>query len=138
VSLVQHGSAVTLAQAAVERKRSEITAVPTLLRTRGLTDTITTMDALLTQRALAQLIDERNGFYLMIVKANQPQLRDDLALFFELRAIAAAHEQWDREETHNKGHGRLEHRVLECTTGDCDTWAGRERRTFYDAPAREP
>ncbi len=118
VSLVQHGSAVTLAQAAVERKRSEISAVPALLRARDLTDTITTMDALLTQRALAQLIDERNGFYLMIVKANQPQLRDDLALFFELPAIVADHEQWDRFETHNKGHGRQEHRVLECTTGE--------------------
>ena len=119
VSLVQHGTALTLAQAAVERKRSEITAVPTLLRTRDLTDTITTMDALLTQRALAQLIDERNGFYLMIVKANQPQLRDDLALFFELPAIVADQERWDRVETQNKGHGRLETRKLECTTGDC-------------------
>lgn len=55
----------------------------------------------------------------MIVKANQPQLRDDLALFFELPAIVADQEQWDRIETQNKGHGRHEHRVLECTTGDC-------------------
>lgn len=119
VSLVQHGTGITLAQAAVERKRNEITAVPALLRERDLTDTITTMDALLTQRALAQLIDERNGFYLMIVKANQPQLRDDVALFFQLSAIVADHEQCDRVETHTKGHGRQEHRVLECTTGDC-------------------
>ena len=119
VSLVQHGSGVTLAQAAVERKRSEITAVPALLRARDLTDTITTMDALLTQRSLAELIHTRHGYYLMVVKANQPQLRDDLALFFQLPAIVADQERWARVSTHSKGHGRLETRTLECTTGDC-------------------
>lgn len=119
VSLVQHGNGVTLAQAAVARKRSEMSAVPALLQARDLTDTITTMDALLTQRTLAEMIDARHGYYLMIVKANQPQLRDDVALFFELPAIAADCERWDRVETTNKGHGRLESRTLECTTGDC-------------------
>jgi predicted transposase YbfD/YdcC len=119
VSLVQHGSGITLAQQAVAHKRSEITAVPELLRERDLTDTIITMDALLTQRTLAQLIDEKYGFYLMIVKANQPQLRDDLAMFFDLPAIVADQEQWDRVTTWNKGHGRVETRTLECTSGDC-------------------
>jgi predicted transposase YbfD/YdcC len=123
VSLVQHGSGVTLAQAAVAQKRSEITAVPALLRSRDLTDTIITMDALLTQRALAQQIVDQQGCYLMIVKANQPHLRDDLALFFDLPAITADHEQWDRACTLSRAHGRLEQRTLECTTGDCG-WLG--------------
>jgi predicted transposase YbfD/YdcC len=119
VSLVQHGSGVTLAQAPVAQKRNEITAVPALLRGRDLTDTILTMDALLTQRALAQQISEQGGYYLMIVKANQPRLRDDLALFFELPAIVCDQEHWDRVQTVSSGHGRLETRTLECTTGDC-------------------
>ena len=123
VSLVQHGCGVTLAQAAVALKRSEITAVPALLRGRDLTDTIITMDALLTQRALAQQIVDQQGYYLMIVKANQPHLRDDLALFFDLPAIAADQEQWDRTCTLTRAHGRLERRTLECTTGDCG-WLG--------------
>jgi hypothetical protein len=55
----------------------------------------------------------------MIAKANQPQLRDDLALCFELPAISADQEQWDRVETVSKGHGRVEVRTLECTTGAC-------------------
>ncbi|HEU5103689.1 MAG TPA: hypothetical protein VFU22_31955 [Roseiflexaceae bacterium] len=55
VSLVQHGSAVTLAQADVAQKPSESSAVPVLLGRRELTDTIITMDALLTQRAIGQL-----------------------------------------------------------------------------------
>jgi predicted transposase YbfD/YdcC len=123
VSLVQHGRGVTLAQAAVARKRSEITAVPALVRGRDLTDTIITMDALLTQRAFAQQIVDQQGYYLMIVKANQPHLRDDLALFFELPAIVADLERWDRVRTISRGHGRLETRTLECTTGDC-AWLG--------------
>jgi hypothetical protein len=119
VSLVQHGSGVTLTQAAVGHKRSELTAVPALLAERDLTDTITTMDALHTHRPLAQDIHQRDGFYFMMVKANQPQLRDDLALFFSLPAIVADQEHWDRVETHSSGHGRFETRTLEMTTGDC-------------------
>jgi predicted transposase YbfD/YdcC len=119
VSLVQHGSGTTLAQVAVGEKRNELSAIPPLLAGRDLTDTIITSDALHTQRSFARAIHDGGGYYLMIAKANQPQLRDDLALFFELPAIIADHEQWDRVETVSKGHGRLEVRRLECTTGDC-------------------
>ena len=52
VSLVGHGRGVVLAQLAVERKRGELSAVPKLLRGRDLSDTVITMDALLTQRNL--------------------------------------------------------------------------------------
>lgn len=121
VSLVQHGSGTTLAQVAVGEKRNELSAIPPLFAGRDLTDTIITSDALHTQRSFARTIHQAGGYYhyLMIAKANQPQLRDDLALFFALPAIIADHEQWDRVETVSKGHGRLELRRLECTTGDC-------------------
>jgi hypothetical protein len=36
------------------------------------------MDALLTQRQVAQTIVEKGGDYVMIVKENQPQLRADI------------------------------------------------------------
>ena len=119
VSLVQHGSGTTLAQVAVGEKRNELSAIPPLFAGRDLTDTVITSDALHTQRSFAQAIHAAGGYYLMIAKANQPQLCDDLALFFELPAILADQEQWDRVETVSKGHGRLEVRQLECTTGDC-------------------
>jgi predicted transposase YbfD/YdcC len=126
VSLVQHGSGTTLAQVAVADKRNELSAVPLLLEGRDLTDTIITSDALHTQRAFAQQIDRAGGGFLMIVKANQPQLYDDVALFFDRPAIAADHEHTDRVETVNKGHGRLEVRTLECITGNCAylAWPG--------------
>jgi predicted transposase YbfD/YdcC len=117
VSLVQHGSAVTLAQTEVASKHNEITAAPTLLRDRDLSGTVTTGDALLTQRAQAQLIRDRDGHYLMIVKRNQRRLWEDLELLFRIPPIAADQEVWDQATTVSKGHGRLETRRLECGTG---------------------
>jgi predicted transposase YbfD/YdcC len=40
------------------------------------------MDALLTQRHVAQTIVDKGGDYVMIVKDNQPQLRADIELVF--------------------------------------------------------
>lgn len=126
VSLVQHTSAVTLAQVAVEQKRNEISAAPALLLGRAGPGTVTTMDALLTQRSLAEQIEREGGYYLMVVKRNQRRLYDDLALFFQLPAIAADQEQTDRVQTVTKRHGRLETRTLECSTAGADylVWPG--------------
>src|SRR5713101_7427957 len=108
VSLVRHGSGTTLAQMAVARKRNEIAAVPLLLAGRDLTDTVTTMDALLTQRTIAQAIRTQHGHYLMVVKRNQRRLFEALELFFRLPPIAADAEHWDRMQTISKRHGRIE------------------------------
>ena len=126
VSLVQHTSAVTLAQVAVEQKRNEISAAPALLQGRAGPGTVTTMDALLTQRALAEQIEQQGGYYLMVVKRNQRRLYDDLTLFFQLPAIAADHEQSDWVQTVTKRHGRLETRTLESSTAGADylVWPG--------------
>jgi len=126
VSLVQHTSAVTLAQVAVEQKRNEISAAPALLQDRAGPGTVSTMDALLTQRALAEQIERAGGDYVMVVKRNQRRLYDDLGLVFQLPAIAADHEQSDRVGTITKGHGRLELRTLECSTAGADylVWPG--------------
>ena len=126
VSLVQHGSAVTLAQTEVASKQNEITAAPTLLRERDLHGTVTTGDALLTQRAQAQQTCSQGGHFLMIVKRNQRQLWDDLDLLFRIPAIPADQELWDQVTTVSKGHGRIETRTLECGTGLVDAldWPG--------------
>jgi predicted transposase YbfD/YdcC len=119
VSLVRHRSGTTLAQTAVARKRNEIAAVPLLLAGRDLTDTVTTMDALLTQHAIARCIRAQNGHYLMVVKRNQRRLYEDLELFFRIPAIAADAEHSDRVQTVSKAHGRIERRTLESSTGLC-------------------
>jgi hypothetical protein len=79
VSLVRHSSGRVLAQRAVDHKSNEIKAVPHLLEGQDLRGTVTTMDALLTQRAIAEQIVGGQivgggGHYLMGVKANQKEL----------------------------------------------------------------
>jgi len=79
VSLVQHGTGITLAQVETDTKSNEIPAAAQLLAGRDLTNTVTTSDALHTQRSLAQQILDQHGHYLMVVKENQPELYQSIA-----------------------------------------------------------
>jgi predicted transposase YbfD/YdcC len=124
VSLVRHESAYVLGQAAVDVKTNEITAVPLLLAGRDLTRTVTTMDALLTQRQIARQIPDQNGHYLMIVKENQPALYQSIELLFQVPPVPVRSGELLTYQTHDKAHGRLETRTLECSTAlnDYLTW----------------
>lgn len=55
---------------------------PGLLRGLRLVGRVVAGDALYCQRALCRLIRRKRGHYLLAVKANQPDLYDDLALLF--------------------------------------------------------
>src|SRR5262245_21053808 len=74
LSALAHHVGVTLAQHAVDDKANELTAVETILQRLVLDGRIVTMDALLTQRHIAQTIVDKSGDYVMIVKENQPRL----------------------------------------------------------------
>jgi hypothetical protein len=76
LSAVSHGLGLTLGQVGVERKTNEITAVPELLTLLVVEGRVFTMDALLTQRTIAEHILDEGGDYLMAVKGNQPTLHD--------------------------------------------------------------
>ena len=109
LSAVSHHLGLTLAQGAVDDKTNEITQVETLLRQLVLPGRVITMDALLTQRHVAQTIVDGGGDYVMIVKENQPQLRADIELIFTLPPVG------DRQEsarTVDIGHGRIEQRNI--------------------------
>jgi len=69
-----------------------------------------TGDALLTQRALATYLIERQAHYHFTVKGNQPTLEHDIALLFEKRKIA------DFVELALADHGRIETRRIWCST----------------------
>ena len=122
VSQVTHGSGRTLAQIAVAAKSVETSACHTLLRGQDLSGIVLTMDAGLTQRSLAQQIRQQHGHYLMIVKANHPQMYAELATFFTLPGILADDERYDRYRSVTKAHGRLETRTLVCLRGNCADW----------------
>jgi predicted transposase YbfD/YdcC len=109
LSALAHQVGVTLAQQAVADKTNEITAAETVLSQLVLTGRVVTMDALLTQTAVAQTIVAAGGDYVMVVKANQPQLRADIALIFAEPPVGDSHKTAD---TIDIGHGRIEQRRL--------------------------
>lgn len=111
LSALGHRLGLTLAQHAVADKTNEMSVVMALLRQVVLEGRVVTMDALLTQRPIAQQIVEAGGASVMVVKNNQPQLRDDIATVFALAPIAT--ERRTVAETVDSGHGRIEQRRLE-------------------------
>jgi len=123
LSVVGHRLGLTLTQQAVDAKTNEIKAVETVLEQIVLTGRILTMDALLTQRQVAQTLVDSGGDYVMIVKNNQPQLRADIELVF---ALAPWGDCQPSTRTVESGHGRIESRNLttsEALVGYSD-WPG--------------
>lgn len=102
---------LTLAQHAVADKTNEIPAALELLRHLVLAGRVVTMDALLAQRAIAQQIVDAGGDYVLIIKDNQPQLREDIATVFAYPPIAG--ETRTVAETVDGGHGRIEQRRMQ-------------------------
>ncbi len=117
VSLVEQADGRVLAQSAVAPGRGESSAARPLLQ-RDLRGAVVTVDALLTQRKLAQQIRARRGHYLMLVKENQPELYDAIALLFDQPPWTRQEQskEYDQVMTRNRGHGRREQRRLECST----------------------
>jgi predicted transposase YbfD/YdcC len=115
---------LTLAQHAVADKTNEIPAALELLRHLVLTGRVVTMDALLTQRAIAQQIVDAEGDYVMVVKDNQPQFRADIETVFAHPPVAG--ESRTVAETVECNHGRIEQRRLQTSAvlvDYCD-WPG--------------
>ncbi len=118
LSVADHESGAALAQVEVGARENEITAAPELLSGLELGGTVTTTDAMLTQRGIAELILGRGGHYLMVVKENQPGTMEAISELFEVGGwmpseIGARY--WVYESL-GKAHGRLEKRTLESST----------------------
>ena len=107
---------VVLAQLQVDTKENEIVVVPTLLAQLNLQGTVVVGDALQTQRALSAQVVERGGDYLWFVKENQPSLLADLEQLFAPPPLTPGHAAPPHDfmvaRQVDKGHGRLEERVL--------------------------
>lgn len=118
ISLMSQEDGWVLAQAEVAPGSGEVAAVPHLLEGRELTGTLITVDALLAQRELARQILKQGGHYLMVIKHNQPETHETIAELFENPPWLPAErqEQYWVHHSFEKGHGRLETRVLESSS----------------------
>lgn len=121
---------LSLGQVAVDGKSNEITAIPQLLELLDVHGALVTIDAMGCQKAIAHKIIAGGGDYVLTVKDNQEHLLADMQ-----QALMTACDQdyaglkHDAYETHEDGHGRVEHRchaVLHSTAGirQASAWAG--------------
>ena len=120
LAALSHRLGVVLGQVAVEDKTNEIGAAGAFLLTLVLAGRVITADALLAQRALAQVIIARGGVYLLAVKGNQLGLRGDIELLFADPDLAAGQAM---AETVSQHGGRVETRRLAASpalAGDSD------------------
>jgi predicted transposase YbfD/YdcC len=71
---------LVLGQRKTAEKSNEITAIPELLRVLEVAGCIVTIDAMGCQTKIVETVVERGGDYIIAVKANQPQLYDDVQI----------------------------------------------------------
>ena len=111
---------LVLGQVKVQDGSNEITAIPQLLKMLDLSGCLVTIDAIGTQREIAQQIVDQSGDYLLAVKENQGRLYENLEYLFQLeREEDFRHSPCSYAKQVNKKHGRLE--IRECwATSDED------------------
>lgn len=108
---------VVLMEIALEGKGSEIPGAVQLLKMVDLREKVVMGDALHTQRAVSIQIVEAGGDYIWFAKGNQPQLEEDIRLWFEpepapLPGQGRLRRDFETVTETSKGHGRLEERTL--------------------------
>jgi predicted transposase YbfD/YdcC len=110
LAAMNHTTRVVLAQTDVDATTNEITQFPPLLERLDLAGSVVTADALHTQHAHADwLVTQKHAAYLLVVKANQPTLHQQLKAL-PWREIPVA------DYTRDRGHHRMELRRLQVTT----------------------
>ena len=108
---------VVLMEIALNGKGSEIPGAAQLLKMVDLREKVVMGDALHTQRAVSIQIVEAGGNYIWFAKGNQPQLEEDIRLWFEpepapLPGQGRLRRDFETVKETSKGHGRLEERTL--------------------------
>lgn len=110
LALQQARENMVTSQTALRAGENEISAAKRLLKKADLQGTIVSGDAIFAQKQLSRQIVNQGGDYLWKVKENQAQLLKHIACFFQTEAGQSK----DVETTRSldKGHGRIEERVL--------------------------
>ena len=102
---------LVLGQRKVDDKSNEITAIPELLELLTLKGAIVTIDAMGCQRDICQKALDNGVNYLIGLKGNQGNLREDVELFFEEHLERGIGGDFvEKSETARGDHGRIETR----------------------------
>src|SRR6266446_4424377 len=100
---------LSLGQVACAEKSNEITAIPELLRLVDIKGTIITIDAMGTQKAIAEQIIDSGADYVLALKGNQESLHRAVIDYVDEQITNDfADAQARRHLTTEKGHGREE------------------------------
>lgn len=105
VSAFCHQNRLTLCQETVHEKSNEITAIPNLLDLLDLENCTVTIDAMGCQKAIAEKIREKKGDYILQVKGNQKDLKEQIEKVFSIQTAKNESIEFD------SGHGRMEKRT---------------------------
>jgi predicted transposase YbfD/YdcC len=121
LSLYECHSGIVLTQRAVQSKENEISAAAALIHPALVKGRIISTDAMHTQKKWCAWVQGYGGYYLTIVKKNQPQMYEDLLDFFD--DPDAEQEEWQYANKVQKGHGRVEIREL---------WASTQMNAWFE------
>lgn len=117
---------VVLGQLKTAEKSNEITAIPYLLRLLDLSGCIITIDAMGTQKKIAQTITEQKSDYILALKENHKTLYEDTVRFFDhMDSMKKQGYAFDDYRTVDGGHGRIETRRY-VVTSDIDWLESKE------------
>lgn len=115
---------ITLGEVKIEEKSNEIKAVPELLETLDIENSIITADAMSCQKEIVRTIREKKADYCIALKENQPTLYENVDLYF--REFS---QELSSYVTKDKDHGRIEIREYRLLTDlswlpEKEAWSG--------------
>ena len=113
VSAWANNNKLVLGQKKVDSKSNEITAIPALLETIDIAGNIITIDAMGTQKKIAQLIIKKKADYILALKGNQKKLHKQVEDWFkEAKNNNFTGIEYSYHSQVEAGHHRIEKRQL--------------------------
>lgn len=133
VSAYSSNAGITLATEACREKSNEITAVPVLLDKIDVCGSIITADAMCMQKDIVDKIRQKNGDFVIELKANQRSLRYGIEDRLKWHTPVQVFREGPELE-----HGRIETRIYRTYDGlplieDTDKWGGAMTVVEFEA-----
>lgn len=121
VSAFSHECGLVMGQIACEEKSNEITAIPKLLEMLEIRGCIVTIDAMGTQKEIAEKIIDKDADYILSLKENQKTLYNDVKLYIDdISKDTDVINSSAYHKTVEKGHGRIE--IRKCVISEEIGW----------------